>query len=77
MENKYLELPNTLVETLKTTDQEMNQVAKQIESLQRMVTGLSLYKNAIVVEYIQKNKIENATELTEDYRLKIEVKEIE
>lgn len=77
MENKYLELPNTLVETLKTTDQEMNQVAKQIESLQRMITGLSLYKNAIVVEYIQKNKIEGATELTEDYRLKIEVKEIE
>ena len=77
MENKYLELPNTLVETLKTTDQEMNQVAKQIESLQRLVTGLSLYKNAIVVEYIQKNKIENATELTEDYRLKIEVKEVE
>ena len=77
MENKYLELPNTLVETLKTTDQEMNQVAKQIESLQRMITGLSLYKNAIVVEYIQTNKIEGATELTEDYRLKIEVKEIE
>ncbi len=75
MENKYLELPSTLVENLKVTDLEASQVLKQIESLQRLVTGLSLYKNAVITEYLQKNKIENAIELTEDYKLKLKVED--
>ena len=75
MENTFLELPSTLVENLKTIDLEASQVLKQIKSLQRLVTGLSLYKNAVITEYLQKNKIENAIELTEDYKLKLKVED--
>lgn len=71
MENTFLDLPNIFVDNLKLTDSEMNQVAKQIESLQRVITGLNLYKQAVVTDYIQKNNIENAISLTEDYRLEI------